>query len=1082
MKKFLSLILTFLCVSSGLLAQNSSNYIRTDGTNYINTGYYAKSYTKAQCCFYKHSNTVGAVGNFVGIFGSEPDPGVTNSRFLVQVSLDGKSNVHVGAMGSGSSDGDMCQGYRYYVTLENGHFYSSHNSYTGTARKNSYWTQQAAFTMTKNTMWLGGVNGGRKSFINIYDFILYENNIEVRHFYPAKWNGVLGMYESKENKFYPKAAGNDFTGGISTSCPHTWNEIENDNSYQTHKHCHICDVKHTYIYKKVITYNPNGGVGSAHVQTIENSGTLRASGLYTRKNHIFYRWNTKDDGTGDVYAAYTTFTVNNSNTGTMNLYAIWNPVKFTLMNGSTQVAQVDAAETLTKLDDSNKPADGDKLFVGYFTEADGKGTQVYDGNLNPTEAGKALNFTSNTTLYAYFISDKHNVIFDYSFRTDENTYATLSLKAYNYRLQLKDASGAVLKTVYLTAPTVTVEKNVNDMTDNISTHTTSNMLVKLEVGTGVNVVSGSEATIYFATQAELEKVHSFQYDVWGATEAAGKSEHWETETNEGTNSTIFKYTGYHEGNMFTLSWTVTLHDLAMYPEKIYAKPMIKKGENTYAEISPMTGLDGLECLRKTTDSKTYATYTGEYAVLRTQGTGAPEYHIGMTGFYLDGSDYFLNETHGTVSDDFISSTSASNPQTGDNASISYDIYDYDIPVVLLLPAVPESGIDATVNYAKKILYVDQARAKTVNLSNFVAYRENFDFLGWYDTEWKENGKNKIWGANDVYEFHTHDVSHNGGTRTLIAQWTRSTAPVASVAMTEEANQFKYTITATDDVKVTAVKYLISDTEPAANAGWIDVTDNTVTIPRTNDVFGKYLYVMVENEGKNVIVKYNDPIRSFIDIKANPDPDSSVENMHWVGEEEKGNWEPDGTYSYTYYTTYYNSEKAYKIQNATAYKVGSISDRAINLTEITTTDNDEIVLPKGEAVLLKAYEPTITLEAVNTTVEKSNDNNFEGVDDSTEQSAGYDYYIFSYAQKGLGFYLNSSTTLAAHKAFIRLDNGHSAARAFTLNFGDSETTAIRDIETEADTDALYDLSGRKVSAPSAQGGIYIKGGKKIIIKK
>lgn len=59
---------------------------------------------------------------------------------------------------------------------------------------------------------------------------------------------------------------------------------------------------------------------------------------------------------------------------------------------------------------------------------------------------------------------------------------------------------------------------------------------------------------------------------------------------------------------------------------------------------------------------------------------------------------------------------------------------------------------------------------------------------------------------------------------------------------------------------------------------------------------------------------------------------------------------------------------------------------------------------------------------------------------------------------------------------------SLARAFSMNFGDGETTGIKAIDNgqlTIDNDRYYDLQGRKVNA--AQKGVYIQNGKKVIIK-
>lgn len=872
----------------------------------------------------------------------------------------------------------------------------------------------------------------------------------------------------------------------------------------------------SYEYFKHITYYANGGVGDNKNQTVSSASpsTLLPASTYTRKNHIFRGWCNHADGSTSIYNGGIGVNASNGDKGTRTLYAIWTPVEFTFKNGSTTVETKAANNdnTLPTLTTAKPTSGANQFFAGYYTQEGGKGIQVYDSNLNPTAAGQAHDFTSNTTLYAHFVSTQHTVTWDYTYRTGEDTYANLAPDAHACycRLQIRSASG-IIKTVYLTAPVVANKEET--LTSAISSHTTATTTVTFALNSGSDVdnTSGATATIYF-TQAELESIHECDYDVWstdGTTDGSTIT-HWITETNTAESTTIFKWEGYTGDNMFDLTWTVTLRDLNMYPDKIFVKPMVDTGSG-YREITPMAGLIGEECERVTltTNSNSElgagssATYTGEYVVLKNVSEHANvPYQVGMTGFYLNGQEYFLNVERGTVANDFISNGEAA---TADNTAISYEINDYDIPVVLLLPAAPGSGItDATVNGLSMELYVDQDRATQVNLSKFVAERPHFNFLGWYDKEWN----NTTWAANADYQFHTH-ASPNGGTRTLVALWQRDTKPEASVEMTEEANSFDYTITATDAAEVKAVKYMTADEEPAADAtSWVVVEKNNdkyvVSIDRTNSDYGKYLYVMVENEGQYVIEKYEDPIRSFIDIMANPDPDSEVKMGHYEGEGDNAQWVEDDDFSYTYYSTYYNSTQAFKPVNATAYKVIAVNENTLRLANITTTENDgistaaeegnddiiapqgELILPKGEAVILQGSSAKITLELVDSDVTKSDDNKLEGVDNETAKSDTYNYYKLTYAQKGLGFYkMSAGDRLGANKAFFKKANNaqSNSVQAFTLNFGDidNDLTAItiREMEATDNADTTFDLFGRKVSKANMQSGIYVNGVKKVI---
>ena len=91
------------------------------------------------------------------------------------------------------------------------------------------------------------------------------------------------------------------------------------------------------------------------------------------------------------------------------------------------------------------------------------------------------------------------------------------------------------------------------------------------------------------------------------------------------------------------------------------------------------------------------------------------------------------------------------------------------------------------------------------------------------------------------------------------------------------------------------------------------------------------------------------------------------------------------------------------------------------------------------------------------------------------------YILGKGSKGAGFYkAKAGSTLAAGKAYFHFDNA-AQVRNFVLRFG-GETTDIEDavLAPATDNGAIYDLSGRRVNEVT-KGGIYIKNGKKFIVK-
>ncbi|MCD8303088.1 MAG: hypothetical protein LUC44_08770 [Prevotellaceae bacterium] len=86
------------------------------------------------------------------------------------------------------------------------------------------------------------------------------------------------------------------------------------------------------------------------------------------------------------------------------------------------------------------------------------------------------------------------------------------------------------------------------------------------------------------------------------------------------------------------------------------------------------------------------------------------------------------------------------------------------------------------------------------------------------------------------------------------------------------------------------------------------------------------------------------------------------------------------------------------------------------------------------------------------------------------------------EDGLAFYLvnTGDITLEPNHCYLTVSSSESDAPAVVYFPNGNSATAITGVEANnADAEAIYDLSGRKVS--NATTGIYIKGGKKVVIK-
>ena len=181
-----------------------------------------------------------------------------------------------------------------------------------------------------------------------------------------------------------------------------------------------------------------------------------------------------------------------------------------------------------------------------------------------------------------------------------------------------------------------------------------------------------------------------------------------------------------------------------------------------------------------------------------------------------------------------------------------------------------------------------------------------------------------------------------------------------------------------------------------------------------------------------------------------------------------------------WATYYNSAANMLADEGTTVYTATLSDDGETLALTKVADR---IVKKGQGVILKrSSEGDFLLTATATAATDSyyTSNVLTGVDASTAQATGLEYFVLSTdVNKGLGFYkLSSDTDLGSHKAFVVLAAG-SPVRALLLD--DSQTAAIGEVTaTKATQPNTYtDLLGRKVSTP--RKGIYMVNGKKTVVR-
>ncbi len=170
-----------------------------------------------------------------------------------------------------------------------------------------------------------------------------------------------------------------------------------------------------------------------------------------------------------------------------------------------------------------------------------------------------------------------------------------------------------------------------------------------------------------------------------------------------------------------------------------------------------------------------------------------------------------------------------------------------------------------------------------------------------------------------------------------------------------------------------------------------------------------------------------------------------------------------------------------LTNVKAYAV-TVVDGKLTLTERKQCRSDE-------GVLLLANEAVeVEIPWAGKSVDKKADNDllpggFNSLASESE-SGGVKYYnyILNNGENGLAFYKANGQKVAEGKAYLKLtaDKLPADAKVLTFDF-DGNTTAIDQLKADTTTTdgAIYNLAGQRVK--KAGKGIYIVGGKKVVMK-
>ena len=282
--------------------------------------------------------------------------------------------------------------------------------------------------------------------------------------------------------------------------------------------------------------------------------------------------------------------------------------------------------------------------------------------------------------------------------------------------------------------------------------------------------------------------------------------------------------------------------------------------------------------------------------------------------------------------------------------------------------------------------------------------------------------------------------------------------------------------------------------PICGGGYIDGGGNKAVYHLNLDhgitsdalTFGDFT---VSPEGANVKLTLNRPGYDFVGFKSN---EVSIKNGQFTMPAKNvsvtAGWEAQENISVKasqvnglYWTTFYCGDAGYSIledEEAFAYTA--------------TVHDDEIVLhtlgkyiPKGSAVIIAGEDNSISMKRDDYGYpDFSVDNDLKGVDVPTARTSltsndSYALYMLSNKNNHFGFHSFAGTNVPARKAYFIVP-ASAKAREFTMVF-DEEATAIRELRVENAESPVYDLNGRVVRGNNLKSGVYVKNGKKIVVK-
>ena len=181
-----------------------------------------------------------------------------------------------------------------------------------------------------------------------------------------------------------------------------------------------------------------------------------------------------------------------------------------------------------------------------------------------------------------------------------------------------------------------------------------------------------------------------------------------------------------------------------------------------------------------------------------------------------------------------------------------------------------------------------------------------------------------------------------------------------------------------------------------------------------------------------------------------------------------------------YISYYQSEALYvEDEDAVLYTIANVTATEAQLSDaikVAPAETPLLVYNKSEESKTFLLIPTTENADEVTPAKEFKGSLTEG--EIPASSAVTDYY----ALNGKAFvWVKYAIEIGANKCWLQIGDQPAAARAMTRSItGGGDTTNMDDVRWQMEDGNYYDLQGRKVEKPNRKG-IYIKGGKKVIVR-